>query len=259
MGNFLFRFLPHFFFPLGLSLILCAAGGFAAWRGWRRAAVACSASAFLLLYACSTPVMAGLLLLGLESRHPQRAEYPPAEAIVVLGGSVLRAVPPRLHPEVNAYGDRILYGARLFKQGAAPLLVTTGGIIAFVRDYRDSEAAVGASLLRELWGIDSAAILLADSSMNTREDAVETARELEARGLAKRILLVTSAAHMPRALGVFKKLGFEAIPAPADFHAESGLSPGLFDLLPQEGALYETAYALHEYVGWVAYKIRGWL
>jgi uncharacterized SAM-binding protein YcdF (DUF218 family) len=258
MIHVLFRFLPLLFFPVGLSCLLGAAALAGLLRGARRAAILCLSAALAILYLCSIHPVAWLLLHGLESRYAQQASYPKCPAIVILGGAGVPANPPRLHPETNAYGDRVLYGAMLYHQGFAEKIVVTGGSIPFINDFDGTEAGINAALLREYFGIDSSALILAENSMNTYEDALSTARQLEKSGLAKDVLLVTSAAHMPRSVGVFRKQGFTVHPAPTDFHAETALHVNVWGLFPQEGFLNETCFALHEYVGLLTYRLLGW-
>jgi uncharacterized SAM-binding protein YcdF (DUF218 family) len=199
------------------------------------------------------------LLRGLEGRFPQSATYPASPAIVVLGGAGVPRVPPRIHAETNAYGDRLAYGALLFRQGLAPRLVVTGGIVTLFSDIPQSEASIGAEILRDYYGIDSAALILADQSRNTREDALCVRARFDSLGLPKEIILVTSAAHMPRAYALFRKQGFLVHPAPGDFHASAagGFKP--INLFPEEGALFNSCYALHEYLGYAIYRALGWL
>ena len=72
-----------------------------------------------------------------------------------------------------------------------------------------------------------------------------------------RFILVTSASHMPRAMGLFRKHGMEPIPAPTDYmvkEREGGLSPGMF--FPSAGSLEKAERAIHEYLGMMWGKIR---
>jgi uncharacterized SAM-binding protein YcdF (DUF218 family) len=254
------KILPQLFFPLGLACLLCLLALIALVLGRRKLAGFSLGAALILLYAFSTPMVTHALLHNLEDRYPQAATYPVSPAIVILGGAGLPAVPPRRYPETNAYADRILYGARLYKQGLAPKVVVTGGKITFLKDFHGTEAGINAQLLIELLGVDSAAIIKADASRNTYEDGQCVRKRFEELGLKKEVILVTSAAHMPRSVAVFEKQGFLVHPAPADFHADS--ADAIFKpiyLLPEESCLYDTWYALHETIGWAAYRILGWI
>ena len=100
-------------------------------------------------------------------------------------------------------------------------------------------------------------IVLESESVNTHDNAVFSARLLQAKKL-QRVLLVTSAFHMRRALGAFLAQGVDAVPAPTDFQRIAGRSlfmPGL----PAVSNLARTTYALHEIIGYQVYRWRRWL
>jgi uncharacterized SAM-binding protein YcdF (DUF218 family) len=121
----------------------------------------------------------------------------------------------------------------------------------------ETEADAARTILLE-WGVPDAAILVEKQSKSTMENARFSRDMLAVRGI-KRALLVTSAAHMPRAVGVFRKAGLEVSPSPADF-LTGWAQPDLpFRILPDPEALNQSNIALHEYVGSAIYRIRGWL
>lgn len=253
------KILPIFFFPVGFACLAGVAAALLSWFGHRRAAAIAALAGSGVLYLASLGPVSQVLLRGLEGRYPQALTYPKSPAIVVLGGSGVARIPPRLHPETNAYGDRPAYGAMLFRQGLAPRIVVTGGVITLFSSVTQSEASINAEILEEYFGIDTSALILADGSRNTREDALRVREKFEALGLPLEIILVTSAAHMPRSVALFRKQGFVTHPAPTDFHASTlaGFKP--IHLLPEEGALFNSCYALHEYFGYAAYRMLGWL
>jgi uncharacterized SAM-binding protein YcdF (DUF218 family) len=132
------------------------------------------------------------------------------------------------------------------------VVVASGG--AFV-EGDGAESPATADLLVE-WGVPREAIVVEGRSGTTRENAVETAKLLAERSL-HRVLLVTSAAHMGRALGAFRAVGVEAVPAPADFQVGGG-TPTVLEWLPDAGALRRTNEALREWMGRAWYGLRGW-
>jgi uncharacterized SAM-binding protein YcdF (DUF218 family) len=111
----------------------------------------------------------------------------------------------------------------------------------------DSEAEAMRSVLKEL-GVPEEAVLTEDESRNTRENAAFTRRVLDERGF-KKILLVTSALHMQRAMKTFRSVCAEVIPAPTDFEVETERSLTLLDWLPDAGALEGSTRAFKEIVG----------
>jgi uncharacterized SAM-binding protein YcdF (DUF218 family) len=252
------KFLPLFFYPVGIVLLLGITGLLLLWRGRTRLGGRLMLASMLSLWAFSTPFLAHTLLRGLESDYVQPVEAPFASAIVLLGGSTVPPLPPRAYVETNAFGDRILHAARLYRQGRAERVIVTGGRIGFLSSYSGTDASLSARLLAEMLGIGGDTLLLAEGK-NSREEAIEARRLFETRSIPRDILLVTSAAHMPRASAVWRKQGFQVHEAPTDFHADAGFEFRLFNLLPREGSLYECWYALHEYYGWIAYYLFGWV
>ena len=148
-------------------------------------------------------------------------------------------------------------------------IVVSGGWLTWQTDgvYGNSEAADMTQLL-QLMGVPAEAIWQEDRSVNTYENGVYT-RELLAEKGVNRIMLVTSASHMPRAVAVFEKQGFEVIPAPTDFYVTETVDRGgdgrpdwsnlLYHSIPQAEYLEVTSRALKEYIGLVVYRARGWL
>jgi uncharacterized SAM-binding protein YcdF (DUF218 family) len=251
------KILPVFVYPFGLSLVLLAVAASLRRRaGWTRAL--CFA-AFVLLFVFGSGSVAQLLVRSLENRYRRVPieSVPQAQAIVVLGGGTsVPPINPGGLPQLGGSSDRLLYAARLFRAGKAPLILFSGGGVPFEQSAQArSEAESGLLLLQE-WGVPANAILLEDKSRNTRENAVLSRAILRDRGIS-RILLVTSAWHMPRASAVFGKVGFQAIPAPADFQTADSL--GVLPLLiPGPDALAESETVLKEWLGLFVYRLRGW-
>ncbi|HXF63551.1 MAG TPA: YdcF family protein [Caldilineaceae bacterium] len=262
MFLFLSKLLPLFIYPLGLASLLLVAALVVRRPRWQRG-LAAAALALLLLF--SNQPVAHLLVRSLEWRYLPAGELPQAEAIVLLGGGTRPALPPRPASEMNEAGDRMVYAAQLYQAGKAPLVVVSGGFIEFLGSTVP-EAEAMQQLLERL-GVPGEAILQEDRSRNTYENAVFVRELLDERGI-RRILLVTSALHMPRSVSIFERQGFEVIPAPADFlvtwtpegqGADVGVGGRLLALLPSAESLELSTRALKEYIGTVVYRLRGWL
>ncbi|WP_266157824.1 YdcF family protein [Dyella silvatica] len=204
---------------------------------------------FLWLVACTTPAFVAWLNRGLEHQFPQRdvAMYPQADVIVVIGGD---GFPGDESDWNNDQGDaaqtRVGFGYLLYKAGKAPVIVLSAG----------QGGALRMSAMLQQHGVPSSAIRIESRSNNTYENAIFSSHILDQEGL-RRILLVTSAAHMPRAAAAFSKQGLEVIPAPA----RNGLP---LDILaadaawrPQRLMLWRSHQAFHEYIGFWVYKLCG--
>ena len=260
---FLSKLLPIFIYPLGLSCLLLIIAFFLALRKSRLATIPIMLS-FIILIVASNLRVSDILLKSLEWQNTATENLPTADAIVVLGGATRGISPPRVMPDLNEHGDRILYAAKLYKEGKAPLIVLSGGRIEWFGEG-ESEAIDMARIL-QLTGVPSEAILLEGKSLNTYENAIFTKKILEAKGIEK-ILLVTSAFHTPRSLKIFKRLGIEAIPAPTDFLISKddlnsysySTEAQVLSYLPKAESLYYTTKVIKEYIGTFIYRLRGWL
>jgi uncharacterized SAM-binding protein YcdF (DUF218 family) len=210
---------------------------------------------FALLYLAATPLVASRLLAILEASDPQLEERPAdAQAIVVLSGWLRE--PDKTNPEPQLGSDslaRCVKGLELYRDGAPLPVLVAGGKVDADRAGPTLARAMG-DLLQEI-GVEEKHLILEEESTNTFENAVESAKLLKERGLTK-VVLVTDATHLPRAVACFERQGLDVTAAPARFRsADFALSLG--DLLPSTHALTGTGVAVHEYAGWVWYWLRG--
>jgi uncharacterized SAM-binding protein YcdF (DUF218 family) len=265
MFIFLSKLLPLFVYPLSLTCLLLALG-LLFYRRPRLQRLFLALALGLLLVS-SNHWVARALARSLEWRYLPKKQLPEAQVIVVLGGATQAAVYPRPSVEVNGAGDRVIYAAHLYRQGKAPHLLLSGGSIDWLSPSRepDSAPAVNMATLLEGMGVPKEAIWLESTSRNTYENAVNSRRILEPLGI-RRILLVTSAMHMPRAVGVFERQGFDVIPAPTDFsitqaggQSSPSLAAWLLDWIPSVDDLRMTSESIKEYLGILVYGLRGWL
>lgn len=218
----------------------------------------------MVLLLASNNWVANGLVKSLEWQQIPPKTLPTADAIVILGGATKSAFPPRPGVDLSEQGDRVLYGAQLYREGKAPVVISSGGRIDW-RGGGPSESADMAQILKTV-GVPSSAILQDPTSLNTHQNAVNVKKIMQERGI-RRILLVTSAMHMPRSLRIFQRQGIEAIPAPTDFLVsqqeleEPNSSPQatVLSLVPDADRLEMTTRALKEYVGSLVYRLRGWL
>lgn len=263
MFLFLSKFLPPLVYPLGLACLVLAVA--LACRGRRRQATLIIFS-IALLWLGGNRLVGMAIMRSLESRYLPLAQIPRAPVIVVLGGGSRSPDFPRPTAELNEAGDRLLYAAWLYKQGAAPHLLLSGGRAVWLGSGRVDEAEVMAQVL-EMMGVPRAALWIEDGSRNTYENAGETRRVLAERGITE-IILVTSAMHMPRSVRLFERQGLRVIPAPTDFQVTQAdwdyftqPHPGIqaLNLFPDAEALVVTSRALKEYIGMIVYALRGWM
>ncbi|HQF71891.1 MAG TPA: YdcF family protein, partial [Promineifilum sp.] len=209
---FLSKLLPLFVFPLGLAFLLLILA--LLWARARRLAIVL---ALVILWLGSSRYVAYSLVRSLEGRYPTLDGTPAADAIVVLGGGTRSNDPPRPMTEVNEAGDRLIYAARLYRDGAADVVLVTGGSIEWLQPEGVAPEANDMAALMQLLGVPDEALWLEAESRNTYENALYSQEMLAEAGLND-ILLVTSAMHMPRSRAIFARQGFDVIPAPTDFN-----------------------------------------
>ncbi len=248
------KLLAPFGMPLGLACGLLLLALLLSWRApW-------TSRFFLLaglgvLAALGSGAVAQRLVAPLERQFPVPAPEVRAQAAVVLAGTVDLARSSLERVEFYDRPERIIEGARLVREGRARWLVISGGSgDPFLPEATEAEFL--AAFARQL-GVDPAAVILQKQSRTTHEDAQLTARLLRDRGI-ERFFLVTSAFHLPRAVGCFRQAGLEPIPFPVDYRATpSRVTP--LHYLPQAWALELSTLAVHEYLGIGAYRVFGYL
>ena len=211
-----------------------------------------------LTWLLATPLVAKGLQSLLEGEHPElpAEALPSADAIVVLGGTLSPPATPESEANLSAAADRLVYAARLYRLGKAPIILISGGHGA--ADGPMHAESVHAAALLTAWGVPESAVLTETESIDTYENAVYSKLMLDQHKLHK-VLLVTSALHMPRALATFRSAGIDAVPAPTDFEASGPGPSGLGAWLASPAALATTTRVLEEYVGRLVYRSRGWI
>lgn len=264
MFVFLSKFLPLWIYPIGLMTVLLVAALILIRRPrWSGTIIAVALAVILI---SGNRWVAVSLTRSLEWRYLPPEEIPTGEVIVVLGGGTHGADFPRSTVEVNGAADRILYAMRLYQQGAAPYLLLSGGYIEWLNDSPVSPAEDMAEIMTT-FGIPEENIWLQPNSQNTYEDALYCAEILRERGI-NRVLLVTSAQHMPRSVALFEKQGLAVVPLPTDYTVtertwqeltQPTLQSLLITLVPNVGNISMTTSALKEYIGTWMYGLQGWL
>lgn len=249
------------FHPLSWSVLLLAAAILVSKRSWVSRGLC--VVALLLLLVSGSAAGCGVLVGSLERQYPDLPveAFPQTGAIVVLGGSIHSPTPYHPNSGLIDSSDRILLALRLHRAGRATLIVCSGG-------RGNPPESVSMSRLLQEWGAPADAILLDEQSLNTRENALFVYSALRLRNI-RRILLVTSAINMSRAVAALRKVGFEVTAAPADFRTGWGRgSDGgggvvvhrLFDRVirfaPDARFLHLSDMALREWIGLRIYRLR---
>jgi uncharacterized SAM-binding protein YcdF (DUF218 family) len=209
----------HLLMPAGLLwlTLLASAGLLLRRRQWAAGALVVLSA---ILFAAAGNFYAGsAMMAGLERRIPplelERAQ--PFDAVFVLGGGT--DLDPWGRPILGEAGDRVAAAARLWHAGKARLLVASGSGLDAVTGPRDLGAET-----RTIWlgmGVPRDAILVVERPcLNTRQE-IQAYRELQDRRHFKRMALVSSASHLPRALALAEKAGLAFTPVGADWRGRS--------------------------------------
>ena len=201
----------------------------------------------------SLPVVVGVWAKAWEIYPPLRTDdilaFKPEAVIVIGGGATPSAEEYQKSQTINARSLlRIRYAAKLAKEWTLPVLVSGGSVVA---DDQQPEAALMAEALTQEFDVP---IVWQESwSRNTAENAQFSHALLQKYAINK-VLLVTQAYHMTRAVDEFRRVGFNVLPAPTAF-IYSNTHVNLFDFLPSTAALMNSFLLAHEGLGMLWYHI----
>lgn len=241
--------------PINFLLIIGLVGVALGFGRFKRAGRVATSLAILLLAVASFSPLGSLVLRPIEDRFPQPPVDLPAPAgIIVLGGALDEGITAaRQSPALLQAGTRLTGTFVLSRRfPLAPIIFTGGGEDAKSQDRSEAEFA------RDVWlslGLAPERIRLETKSKNTWENALFT-RDLLQPKPGDKWLLVTSAWHMPRAMGIFRRVGFDVVPYPVDYRTYGNRH----DWRPTYVVLDELTnldLAMHEWIGLTAYYFTG--
>nr|WP_249792464.1 YdcF family protein [Bradyrhizobium sp. BRP22] len=215
----------------------------------------------LLIAVIALLVVAGFSPLGNLLLYPLETRFPPwnptegiPDGIVVLGGSVDADLSVAHDtPIVRNAADRIIAAAELARKYPNARVVFSGGSANLISN--DAKEADFVAEIFESLGVAKSRLIIERQSRNTWENA-EFSKALVAPRPGERWLLVTSAFHMPRSIGLFRKVGFPVEPYPVDWRVGTGNDVFWFTNSALDG-LSRTDLAVREWMGLVAYRAVG--
>jgi uncharacterized SAM-binding protein YcdF (DUF218 family) len=249
------KILGFFTVPSNLILLLAVAGLLLTATRFKRAGQRVAVGAVLLLAVAGLSPLGNALILPLEQRFPSRIGMTEApDGIVVLGGAIGPVLShARGQAALNESAERVIVIAELARRFPQARIVYSGGNPSLF-DRGPGEATFALPLF-ESFGIARSRIEVEDKSLNTDENAVLTKALVQPKP-GERWLLVTSAHHMPRAVGCFRRAGFEVVAYPVDWRTH-----GAVDLMSPfatvAAGLARTDVAVKEWVGLAAYRLTG--
>jgi len=214
----------------------------------------CVASIILTLLLGLTP-LANVPLAILEDRFPQAVVSEPPTGVIMLGGPVdVDLSPARNTVSLSNAAERVTETAVLGHRYPRARIFLSGGSGHFGDPGANTESALTKKLLVQL-GLTAERIEMEEKSRTTAENAHFSLEALKPKP-GERWLLVTSASHMPRAIGAFRAVGFDVIPYPVDYRTYGLSTLAVFPESVAEG-LELVDVAAHEWIGLVGYWLTG--
>lgn len=225
-------------------------------RKWRAALGSATLVAFIYVIG-ATPFPASLLASLERPYAGVRPEtLPNVDAVVMLGGMTNPSTNDVFGFHFDGAVDRVITAVELVREHKARALVLGGGINPIIANPGEGE------LLRrwiETWNVARVPVHLLGICLNTHDEAVRTKALADAQGW-KRIILVTSAAHLRRGEALFKKLGMDVTCFACDFDGLTSQQRSVMGyFVPSTKGFDLLATYLHEVVGWWVYRWRGWI
>lgn len=214
-------------------------------------------TAVVILYLCSNAFLVDECFRAWEPVTPDydlmETKY---DGAIILGG--IGDIDLRLKKiNFGHSADRLFQTLPLYYKGRIKRIIFTGGS-GSIEFPEKKEGLYVQKYLRSIQFPDSG-LVIETQSKNTYENAVFTKKILDSLKIDGNFLLVTSGYHMPRSLAVFKKAGYKNI-TPYITNRSSGLRRFTFDhlFIPNPGVLFAFEHLIHEWVGYLTYKIKGY-
>ena len=207
----------------------------------------------LIFLICSLPILSNNLIYYLEKDYQpiDVSKIEDANAVVVLSGMVSTIKKnDNFFYEFNDSIDRILKGVELIKENKASYLILTRGILPWSNGKSEGEVLKDFALKL---GIEKEKIILTNNVQNTDQEAKAIKKLFTSDD--QKIILITSAFHMPRAKKVFEAAKIKTIPFPVDFRSSSE-NFTLLDLIPSASAFSNTSHFIREVQGRIYYELK---
>jgi uncharacterized SAM-binding protein YcdF (DUF218 family) len=241
--------------PLSIAFILCVLAVLAALLGWRRWGILATTLSAAILFVALFTSTGAYLVMGLEDRFPKPSADPAdLKCMIVLGGAFDNVVTTsRGGYELNGAGDRFVEALRLAQKYPDASILVSGGDGSITGNYEGD--AIVSERMFSAFGLDKARLVEDRDSRTTYENAINTKALLASNGLSG-CLLITSGFHMPRSMGIFRKLDIDVVPWPVDYRS-NGKEYLRLDAVEPTLNMGLLSTAVREWIGLVAYYYAG--
>lgn len=241
--------------PLSLAFFCVLLALIAGLLRWRILSALGATASVLILFITLYTTSGTYMLQGLEERFPKPAGEPDSVGcMIVLGGAFDNEVNTARHGiEFSEGVDRFIEALRLAQKFPQSRILVSGGDGSLSGSYEGDAAA--SRRFFPLFGVGMERLVEETQSRTTYENALNTKEFLAQQGLSN-CLLITSAFHMPRSVGLFRKLGIDIVPWPTDYRTTGNVALGL-DLTQPSLNAQNLGTALREWYGLVGYYLAG--
>ncbi|MNH96343.1 hypothetical protein D3C73_490100 [compost metagenome] len=241
--------------PLSIAFLLATLAAALAFVGWRRLSGLSACLAALVLFITLFTTTGVVALQVLEARFERQAkDLAEVSCMIILGGAFDNEInTARGGMELNQSADRFVEALRLARNYPETRILISGGDGSISGTF-EGEAQT-AERFFSAFGISSERLIKENTSRTTYENSLNTAELLKAQGL-KNCLLITSAFHMPRSVGLFAKAGITITPWPVDYRTSGVVGLGLDFTQPALNAQITTT-AAREWMSLAAYYLTG--
>ncbi|HBH82488.1 MAG TPA: YdcF family protein [Bacteroidales bacterium] len=209
----------------------------------------------IIIFLTGMNPLSDFMIRSLENRIPAGMLPAKIDGIIVLVGMVDMESSRGELIELTAQSNRIIQGIILSKKHPEAKLIITGGS-GYLKQSENLREADYLGKLAVSLGIHKSRLILERNSKNTHEHAVAIAEMLPDKN--GQWVLITSAFHMPRSLGCFRKEGLKVIPFPVDYKTKLDNTISLTSFLPTSGNIGSFNVAFHEWTGLIAYRLMGY-
>lgn len=210
-----------------------------------------------LLLLLTNPLLANQAWLAWEMPPVPVDQIGKHDIAIVLSGVIDIDKSPRDRVYMGRGADRVLHTVMLWRRGCFSRILITGGSGSVLDHGRLSEAAELRQVFRNC-GVPDSVILTEEQSRNTRENALNSAAIRQRHPAWRRVVLITSAFHMRRAVGCFERVGIQATPFPVDYTGANQAYDPASLVLPTESALANWNRLIHEITGYLIYRAVGY-